>query len=57
MLQVNYSIETINGVIYVMGIAQSQDELDRVVNHARNISGVQRVVSYVRLKDDPKRRG
>ena len=57
VLQVNYSIETINGVIYLLGIAQSQDELDRVVNHARNISGVQKVVSYVRLKDDPKRRG
>jgi osmotically-inducible protein OsmY len=57
VLQINYSVETINGVVYLLGIAQSQDELDRVTNHARNISGVQRVVSYVRLKDDPKRRG
>jgi len=57
VLQVNYSVETINGVIYLLGIAQNQEELDRVVNHARNISGVQKVVSFVRLKDDPKRRG
>lgn len=56
VLQVNYSVETINGIVYLIGIAQTQDELDRVTNHARNISGVQRVVSYVRLKDDPKRR-
>jgi osmotically-inducible protein OsmY len=57
VLQINYSVETINGVVYLLGIAQTQDELDRVTNHARNIAGVQRVVSYVRLKDDPKRRG
>jgi osmotically-inducible protein OsmY len=57
VLQINYSVETINGVVYLLGIAQTQEELDRVTNHARNISGVQRVVSYVRLKDDPKRRG
>lgn len=57
VLQINYSVETINGVVYLLGIAQTQEELDHVVNHARNISGVQRVVSYVRLKDDPKRRG
>jgi len=57
VLQINYSIETINGVVYLIGIAQSQEELDHVVNHARNVAGVQRVVSYVRLKDDPKRRG
>lgn len=56
VLQINYSVETINGIVYLIGIAQTQDELDRVTNHARNISGVQRVVSYVRLKDDPKRR-
>jgi osmotically-inducible protein OsmY len=56
VLQINYSVETINGVVYLIGIAQTQEELDRVTNHARNISGVQRVVSYVQLKDDPKRR-
>lgn len=56
VLQINYSVETINGIVYLIGIAQTQEELDRVTNHARNISGVQRVVSYVRLKDDPKRR-
>jgi osmotically-inducible protein OsmY len=48
---VNYSIETVEGVVYLMGIAQSQQELDRVVDHARNTSYVKRVVSYVRVKD------
>ncbi|MFZ5836065.1 MAG: BON domain-containing protein [Pseudomonadota bacterium] len=48
---INYSIETVNGVVYLLGIAQNQQELDAVTNYARNISGVTRVVSYVRLKD------
>ncbi len=47
---INYSIETVNGVIYLLGIAQNQQELDKVNNYARNISGVVRVVSHVRLK-------
>ena len=48
---VNYSIETVNGTVYVMGIAQSQAEVDRIRNHARQLSYVRRVVNYVRIKD------
>lgn len=53
---INYSVETVGRVIYLMGIAQSQEELDRVINHARNLSYVKGVVSHVRLKDDPRRK-
>lgn len=49
---VNYSIDTVGGVVYLMGIALSKTELDRVVGHARNIESVRRVVSYVRLIDE-----
>jgi osmotically-inducible protein OsmY len=52
---INYSIETVNQVVYLMGVAQSQAELDRVVGHAKTISYVRRVLSYVLLKDDPAR--
>ncbi len=52
---INYSIETVNASIYLIGVAQDQAELDRVIAHAKNISYVRRVVSYVRLKDDPAR--
>lgn len=55
ILSINYSIETVNGAVYLMGIAQNQQELDRVTNHARTIRYVKRVVSYVRLKNDPRR--
>lgn len=52
---VNYNVETVNSVIFLTGIARDQAELDRVTGHARAISGVQRVVSYVVLRDDQRR--
>jgi osmotically-inducible protein OsmY len=52
---INYSIETVNGVIYLIGIAQDQNEINRVTDHARTIGGVRRVVSHVLTKDDPRR--
>ena len=52
---INYSIETVNASVYLIGVAQDQAELDRVIAHAKDISYVRRVVSYVRLKDDPAR--
>lgn len=53
---INYAIETVDGVVYLMGIAQDEAELRRVRNHARDISYVRRVVSYVRLKGDAGRK-
>jgi osmotically-inducible protein OsmY len=52
---VNYSIESVNGVVYMLGVAQSQAELDKALNIARNVNYVRRVVSHVLLKDDPRR--
>jgi osmotically-inducible protein OsmY len=52
---INYSVETVDGTVYLMGIAQNSDELQRVQDHARNLAYVRKVVSYVRLKDDPQR--
>lgn len=47
---INYSVVTVGGTVYLMGIARSQAELDRVTTHARNIGNVRRVISYVRVK-------
>ena len=52
---VNYNLETINGTIYVVGIARDQAELDKVIDHARRIRNVKQVVSHVILMDDPRR--
>lgn len=52
---VNYTIDTQNGVVYILGIAQDRIELDRVLKHARSVAEAKRVVNYAVLKDDPRR--
>ena len=52
---VNYTVETVNGIVYLMGIARSRPELDKVTTHARIIAGVQKVISHVRLSGDERR--
>lgn len=51
----NYSIEVVNQRIYLIGVAQDQAEMDRVIAHAKDIAYVRGLVNYVRLKDDPAR--
>jgi osmotically-inducible protein OsmY len=46
---INYSIETVQGSVYLMGIARSQAELDRVIEIARTVPGVKQVISYITL--------
>ena len=55
VLSINYSVETVNGTVYIIGIAQDEAELERVVEHARTIEDVKRVVSHVVMEDDPSR--
>ncbi len=45
----NYSVTTTKGVVYIIGSARNQRELDIVNWYARNIGGVQKVVSYVQV--------
>jgi osmotically-inducible protein OsmY len=47
---INYSVESVDGVVYLIGIAQSEAELNRVIDHARDVQYVRRVVNYVRIK-------
>ncbi len=46
----NYSLQVVDGTVYILGSAKDQDELDRVVNHARNTPDVVKVVSYIRIR-------
>lgn len=46
----NFSIETYNGVVYLMGIARTQEELEEAARRISYIKGVNEVVSYVKLK-------
>lgn len=49
----NYSIDCIRSTIYLIGVAQNQAELQRVIDHARDIAYVDAVVTRVRLLDQP----
>ena len=55
VISVNYSVETVNGTVYLLGLAQDEAELVRVIEHARGIEDVKQVVSHVVVKDDPRR--
>ena len=55
ILTINYSVDTVDQVVYLMGIAQDQRELDRVIAYARSLPYVRKVVNHVILKDDPRR--
>ena len=55
IMSLNYDVETVNGTIYLFGIARSEDELALVLDHARSIEDVTRIVSHVVMKDDPRR--
>jgi osmotically-inducible protein OsmY len=51
---INYTIETNDGVVYIMGFARSQAELNRVVGHARTVAGVRRVTPFVTVMNSPE---
>lgn len=51
----NYTIDTQNNVVYIMGIAQDEAELSKVLKHAATVRGVRQVVNYAVMKDDPRR--
>jgi osmotically-inducible protein OsmY len=53
--EVNYTTDVVHGVVYLMGVGQNQEEVDRVVAHANSLRNVKRVENYVVLKDDPIR--
>jgi osmotically-inducible protein OsmY len=49
----NYSVECINGVVYLIGVGQTEEEVQRAIDHARDVPYVRDVKNYMRLKTDP----
>ncbi len=47
---INYNVETIDGVVYVLGVAVTQEESDLVKTTIENIKNVTKCVSYIRVK-------
>tara|TARA_B110000259_G_C14034129_1_gene408297 strand:- start:8034 stop:8435 length:402 start_codon:yes stop_codon:yes gene_type:complete len=52
---INYEVITVNNIVYLLGIANSNAELNKVSNIAAKASGVNRVVSHVILQNDGRR--
>lgn len=48
---VNYTIVTRNNVVYIFGIARSQDELDKVAQIASEVKGVEKVAVRAVVKE------
>lgn len=52
---IDYSTRSVAGTVYLLGVAEDREELDRVFRIARDIPNVKRVISHVIMKDDPRR--
>ena len=50
----NFSIDVVNGIVYLSGVASSPEEMNKVVNHAENLRFVQEVVNYIILEKDQR---
>jgi osmotically-inducible protein OsmY len=50
---VNYSIEVLNGTVFLLGIARSQAEIDRIERYVKQIPYVRGFVSYARILERP----
>ena len=46
----NYSLQCVDGTVYILGVARTQTELDHVLNYARNIPNVRQVKNYIRIR-------
>ncbi len=47
----NFTVHTLNGIVYILGYARNAGERDRVLSYARNLSNVARVIAFIRVGD------
>ena len=47
---INYTVDTVNGTVYLFGIAQNHEELERVIAVVRQTNYVENIVNYVTIK-------
>ena len=50
----NFSIDVVNGTVYLSGVASDQKEMKRVVEHAREVRFTKQVVNYIILQTDKR---
>jgi len=52
----NFNVETHDGVVYLLGVARDQRELERAARIASTTRGTREVISYARIANLPDRR-
>ena len=50
----NFSIDVVNGTVYLSGVATDVIEMNRVVEHAREVRFTKQVVNYIILQTDKR---
>ena len=50
----NFSIDVVNGVVYLSGVASTPEERNKVISHAENLRFAQEVVNYIILAKDQR---
>ena len=48
----NYNIETVNKIVYIIGIAGSIDEKQLIIDLSKEVFGVEEVVDYITIKSE-----
>ena len=52
---INFSHSVSKQIIFLIGIAQDNKELNQVIHHARTVKGVKKVINHILLKNNKKR--
>ena len=48
----NYNIETVNKVVFIIGISSSSDEKQKAIELTKEVFGVEEVVEYITIKSE-----
>jgi len=46
----NYNVETVNKLVYIIGIAETEKERDLVISISQDVFGVEEVINYINIK-------
>ena len=50
----NYSIDVVNGIVFLSGVAADEKERERVIAHAQKLRFAKKVVNYIILSTDKR---
>ena len=52
---VDVKVNTVNSVVYLLGVAKNEREIEKITNFIARIKGVEKVVSHIITADDDRR--